>query len=126
MVVLIGIVWAVIWGVVLIPFAAVFSLAGVAGIVYGFMKKGEMPEEETVEKMRMEQEKRKSELASTGESIDPEEAYDKLLSQYVNHWGVQTGTELLRDEIAAYTMQGMSYSEAVIKVFQQHEKKSAL
>jgi hypothetical protein len=108
-----------------IPFAAILCLIGAVTIVYGFVKKGEMPEETTIEDMQVEEKKRQSELASMGEGIDPEEAYNRLLSQYVNRWGAQTGTELLESEIMAYTMHGMSYTEAVKKVFQRQEKKTS-
>lgn len=119
------ILFGIFAALVLVPFAAILSLVGVVVIVYGFMKKGEMPEEITIEEMQVEEKKRKSEIVSMGEDIDSEEAYNRLLSQYVNRWGAQTGMELLESEIMAYTRHGMSYAEAVKKVFQRQEKKTS-
>jgi hypothetical protein len=110
---------------VIVPYAAILSIVGIVAIVYGFVKKGEIPEETTIEEMQVEQKKRKSELVSMDEGIDPEEAYNRLLSQYVNRWGAQTGMQLLESEIMAYTRHGMSYREAVKKVFQRQEKKTS-
>jgi hypothetical protein len=118
------ILFGVFSALVSVPFAAILCVIGAVATVFGFMKKGEMPEETTIEQMQVEEKKRQSELVSLGAGIDPEEAYNRLLSQYVNRWGTQTGMQLLESEIMAYTRHGTSYAEAVIKVFQRKEKKS--
>jgi hypothetical protein len=63
----------------------------------------------------------------TDESSEEEEAaeasrlYDKLLSKYANHWGYQTGTRMLNDEIAAHTRHGDTFAEAVRKVNERQD-----
>lgn len=78
----------------------------------------------TVDALRSEKEKREAELAATG-SIEAEEIYNKLLTQYINHWGAQEGVSILKSEIIAYTMHGVSFPEAVKKVYQRQEKKTS-
>jgi signal transduction histidine kinase len=55
------------------------------------------------------------------EAVEAGRLYDKLLAKYVNHWGYQTGTRILNDEIAAHTRHGDSFAEAVRKVYQRQE-----
>jgi hypothetical protein len=55
------------------------------------------------------------------EAVEAGRLYDKLLAKYVNHWGYQTGTRILDDEIAANTRHGDSFAEAVRKVYQRQE-----
>jgi hypothetical protein len=46
------------------------------------------------------------------------------LDKYTEHWGVRTGAELLEDEIRAYTWAGVSFGEAVNKVYERQKKKT--
>jgi hypothetical protein len=60
--------------------------------------------------------------------VDAEEAeqiYDQLFAEYVAHWGLQTGTQLLDNEIKAYTWQGDSFAEAVRKIAQREKRKTS-
>jgi len=89
----------------------------VATFIYGFVGKkvGEFWQEEPVEL-------KESEAESPASEVDAEELYNKLLSQYVTHWGAIRGTELLESEIRAYTRHGVSFSEAVRKVYERQKK----
>jgi len=111
-----------------LPFGALMVLIGAGAIIYGIMRgkqiREEIPEETTIDELQVEKKKRKTELASIGEDIDAEEVYNKLLSKYVNRWGVRTGMELLENEIMAYTRHGVSFSEAVKKIYQRQGKRT--
>lgn len=63
----------------------------------------------------------------TGEADDEEaeKIYDQLFAEYVAHWGLQTGTQLLDNEIKAYTWQGDSFAEAVRKIAQSEKRKTS-
>jgi len=108
---------------VFLPLGASIALVGVAAIIYGILRE-ETPKEMTLANLRVEEEKREAEFASTEGDIDSEEAYSKLLTRYVNRWGVQTGMELLENEIIAYTRRGVSFSDAVKKVYQRQKETS--
>jgi hypothetical protein len=58
------------------------------------------------------------------EEVDAELLYDELLKKYVDHWGAQTGTQLLNNEIKAYTWQGETFDEAVKRVYQRQKRAS--
>lgn len=89
----------------------------VATFIYGFVgrKVGEFWKEALVEFKELEAEPSVSE-------VDAEELYNNLLSQYITHWGVTKGTALLESEIGAYARHGVSFSEAVRKVFERQKK----
>jgi hypothetical protein len=63
----------------------------------------------------------KSEEAETEEA---ERLYDQLFTKYVEHWGIQTGTQLLNSEIRAYTLHGDSYVLAIRKIAERNEMKT--
>jgi hypothetical protein len=56
------------------------------------------------------------------EDADAELLYQKLLTKYIDHWGVQTGMQLLNNEIKAYTWQGETFDEAVKRVYQRQKR----
>lgn len=120
---IIFLLFGIVISIVSVPTGAFMALIGAGMMIYGFMKRREMPEEMTIEGLRVEKEKRRSELAALKEEIDSEEVYNRLLTQYVNHWGLQTGTKLLENEIMAYTRHGLSFSEAVKKVYKRQKEK---
>jgi hypothetical protein len=104
------------------PMGIILLLVGVGAMIYGFSKRSETPEELTLDDLRAQEEKRKAELADIG-GVDVEELYNELLSRYISHWGPADGTELLDDELAAYTRHGVSFAEAVKKVYQRQQSK---
>jgi hypothetical protein len=57
------------------------------------------------------------------EEADAELLYDKLMTKYIDHWGVQTGTQLLNNEIKAYTWQGETFEEAEKRVSQRQKRR---
>ncbi len=89
-----------------------FMICGVGIIAYGKFRSKKAPVEITVS--RALREKKRIEADS---GISAEELYSVLLTQYVNRWGVQTGTQLLQSEIRAYTRRGASFSEAIKKIY---------
>jgi hypothetical protein len=109
---------------ILVSLGILIIIMGIGLIIYGGSKKAETPKKSTINDLRVEKEKREAEL-STAEKIDTEEIYNKLLTQYADRWGVQTGIELLRSEIMAYTAHGVSFPEAVNRVYQRQEKKTS-
>lgn len=100
----------------------VFFVVGIGAIVYGYFSGRGTPEELSIDEVRGEDETRKAELGALG-GVDAEELYGKLLAQYVGHWGVVSGGELLENEIRAYTRRGMSFGEAVERVYKRQVKK---
>ncbi len=58
------------------------------------------------------------------EAEEAERLYDQLFAEYVEHWGIQTGTQLLEDEIQAYTRHGDSYAKAIRKIAERNKKKA--
>ncbi len=104
-----------------IPFGVLIALIGVGTIIYGSVKREGKFEELTLDQLQAEKEKTKAELA-TVEEIGSEEIYNKLLTQFVNRWGVRTGIELLESEIMAYTRHGVSFQEAVKNVYQRQRR----
>jgi hypothetical protein len=56
---------------------------------------------------------------------DAQSLYDKLLTQYVQHWGAKLGTELLDDELRAHTWHGDTFEEAVRRVYERQRRQSA-
>jgi len=100
----------------------ILTVIAVGAMVYGHSKKAGMPKELTIDEIRIEEKKREAELSKVG-TIAAEEMYSELLTRYATHWGAATGIELLQNEITAYTRRGMSFSEAVEKVYQRQEKK---
>jgi len=115
-----------VFGVLLAAFSILvgmlFLIVGIGAIIYGYFSGRGTPEEFSIDDVRGEDEKRKTELAASGD-VDTEELYSKLLTQYVEHWGVSSGSELLENEIAAYTRSGMSFNEAVERVYRRQVKK---
>jgi hypothetical protein len=98
------------------------SVGGVGAIIYGFSKKSETPEELTIDDLRAQEEKRKAEISDMG-GVDVEKLYNELLTRYISHWGAAGGTELLDGELAAYMRHGVSFAEAVKKVYQRQQNK---
>lgn len=64
-------------------------------------------------------------LKSQTEEFDAESLYDKLLTQYIQHWGAKLGTELLDNEIKAHTWHGDTFEEAVRRVYERQRRQSA-
>jgi hypothetical protein len=66
-----------------------------------------------------------SALESRIDEVDAESLYDKLFTQYVKHWGAKLGTELLDNEIKAYTWHGETFEEAVRRIYERQQRRSA-
>jgi hypothetical protein len=64
-------------------------------------------------------------LDSRAEEVDAESLYDKLLTQYLQHWGAKLGTELLDNEIKAHTWHGETFEEAARRVYERQRRQSA-
>jgi len=99
-----------------------FLIVGMGAVIYGYFSGRGAPEELSIDDVRVEDENRRIEFKAS-EGVDAEELYGKLLAQYVEHWGVSSGSELLESEIRAYTRRGMSFREAVEKVYRRQVKK---
>jgi hypothetical protein len=108
--------------VLFLPIGIIIILVGLGMVIYGFSQKSEANERSTPTNLQAEEEKRKAELMAL-EGFDSEEAYNKLLTYYVYHWGPRMGTELLESEIVAYTRCGVSFPEAVKKIYKRQEQK---
>jgi hypothetical protein len=115
-----------VFGIVFAAFSIfvgiLFFIGGIGAVIYGYFSGRRTPEELSIDDVRVEDEKRKAELAALG-GVDAEELYSRLLTQYVEHWGVSSGGELLEREVTAYTMHGMSFKEAVERVYRRQVKK---
>lgn len=111
-------------------FMAIFSLSlgifcailGMGVIFYGVSERAASFSEPTVNELCEEREKRKAEIAAS-EGGNIEWLYNELVSQYVNHWGAQRGTELLESEVMAHLRHGESFQEAVQKIYWRQQRK---
>ncbi|MEM3459318.1 MAG: hypothetical protein QXN36_07260 [Candidatus Bathyarchaeia archaeon] len=99
-----------------------FFILGTAMALYGFLKRSELPHELTINDVRGEHKRMKTEFTSM-EEIDATELYNELLKKYINHWGLDTGTDLLDKEISAYLRHGADFEEAVRKIYQRQQNK---
>lgn len=96
---------------------------GVVSIGYAFTQRSNVAAEREGEVDNVETET----ISAATQETDAEEAqqtYDQLFADYVAHWGLQTGTQLLDNEIRAYTWQGDSFAEAVRKIAQSEKRKT--
>ncbi len=107
-----------------LPLGILLTIVGLGLAVYGNFKRAEAPEETTTDDLWVEKEKREAQLAAT-EGVDIEEIFSRLLTQYVDHWGAQTGNRILESEIMAHIRHGISFSEAVRRIYQRQKKKSS-
>jgi len=123
-----NIIWGILFlmfglfsAIVFLPMGILFILVGLGVGIYGISQRSEANQRSTTSSLQAEEKKRRAELA-VSEDSDPEEAYGKLLTYYVYHWGARTGAELLESEIAAYTRRGVSFPETVRKIYKRQEK----
>ena len=65
----------------------------------------------------------KGAMSEEAEAEEAERLYDQLFTKYVEHWGIQTGTQLLDSEIQAYTRHGDSYAQAMRKIAERNKRK---
>jgi len=88
---------------------------------YGYDKRTKTVTEPTLDQVHDEQKAREKELAALVD-FDVDDMHSSLLTDYVTHWGVGTGVNLLENEINAYTRHGESFSEAVQKIYYRHSR----
>ena len=105
---------------------AFLSLVSGAALWYFEGQRSEVPPEivpETLPETGIlaEEEEAKSEET---EAEEAERLYDQLFTKYVDHWGIQTGPQLLESEIQAYTRHGDSYAKAMRKIAERNKRKS--
>jgi hypothetical protein len=65
----------------------------------------------------------KGAMSEEAEAEEAERLYDQLFTKYVDHWGIQTGPQLLESEIQAYTRHGDSYAKAMRKIAERNKSK---
>ncbi len=106
---------------IVIPFYAILAIAGVAMIVYGFLKRREVDEEASVAEFQTDEEETEDPNAAV-QSDKVNELYSRLLTYYVTRWGAQTGKELLDTDLAVYTIHGVSYADAIERIYRREEK----
>jgi hypothetical protein len=104
------------------PFFVFIIVIGLIQVFYGASQRSQAAQElATIEQRPTAQQ---TTATSDIEQADAERLYDELLDKYIEHWGVRTGTELLDNEIKAYTWAGVSFAEAVKKVYERQQKKT--
>ena len=103
-----------------LPFVFV-AVIGLIQVFYGVSQRSEASRE--LGTVQQEAETEQTAQSSGTEEADAETLYDELLAKYAEHWGVRTGAELLDNEIRAYTWAGVSFGEAVTKVYERQQKK---
>jgi hypothetical protein len=104
---------------------AFLSFASGAGIWYFEGQRSEVPSE-IVPEIMPEAEisvKENGAMSEEAEAEETEQLYDQLFTKYIEHWGIQTGTQLLDSEIRAYTMHGDSYATAMRKISERNKGK---
>jgi hypothetical protein len=80
-----------------------------------------VPSERATDQDAQIEDEASKESSAEDEDVEAGRLYDKLLAKYVNHWGYQTGTRILNEEIAANRRHGDSFAEAVRKVYGRQE-----
>lgn len=75
---------------------------------YSVSERAEGPAESTIQESAQETGQEPA-LELRTEEVDAESLYDKLLTQYIQHWGAKLGTELLDNEIKAHTWHGDTF-----------------
>ena len=103
-----------------LPFAFVVVI-GLIQVIYGVSMRSQVSQELGTVQQGAETEQ--TAQPSGAEEADAETLYNELLVKYVRHWGVETGAELLDNEIRAYTWAGASFGEAVNKVYKRQQEK---
>lgn len=106
----------------LVPMAFTILL-GAGFLFYGFWEKVKVSGNQTLETVRIQNERRREEPVPKSFNLEAEDAYDSLVALYVNHWGAQDGLSLLETEISSYVRRGASYSQAVMKVYARQKPK---
>jgi hypothetical protein len=96
---------------------------GVISIGYAFSQRSRVAEESEGEADNAEKQA-VGVVAGEADAEEAEQIYDQLFAEYVEHWGLQTGTQLLDNEIRAYTWQGDSFADAVKKIAQREKRKT--
>lgn len=96
---------------------------GVISIGYAFNQRGKVTEEPEREVDSVE--RPTASVVTEEADAEAQQIYDQLFAEYVSHWGLQTGTQLLDNEIRAYTWQGDSFAEAVRKITQREKRKTS-
>ncbi len=117
---LMGIFSAIIGPPLVLP-SAILALIGVAVIADSFLRRHKAPKGTSIDEPQIEEEK-KEEPSVALQNGDVEELYSKLLTYYVTRWGSRTGNELLDIDVGVYTRRGVSFAEAVDKVYRREEK----
>jgi hypothetical protein len=110
------------FAIVLLPVSIFLMIIGAIEVVYGFSKRREANEEFPVQELQAQEEMRADQEG--GEDVEAELLYSKLLTKYIEHWGVHTGIQLLDNEIRAYTWHGETFAEAVKKVYERQQRKT--
>lgn len=103
-------------------FTVFFIVGGLLQLVYGFSKRSEIPSKPMLNVATSEREETPSPVDETSLE-EAESLYDRLMSSYIEHWGVQTGMQLLDNEIRAYTWHGDTFAQAVRKVADRQKKR---
>jgi hypothetical protein len=110
------VVYGIFLSIVFPPFGIMVIIGGAALIAYGIYKSKEPPPEVVIGKTLMERQRIEAD-PKLKKAVDAEKLYNDLLTEYVNKWGGRAGIDLLQSEISAYTRQGVSFPEAVKRVY---------
>ena len=102
-----------------LPFVFI-AVIGLIQALYGVSLRGQASQE--LGTVQQGAEKKQTAQPSGAEEADADTLYDELLDKYVMHWGVESGTEILDNEIKAYMWEGASFGEAVNKVYERQQK----
>jgi hypothetical protein len=103
---------------------AFLTLLGAIWGWYGMGLRNEVTPEPTPETGVSEEEDETGPTSEGDEAEEAERLYDQLFTEYVEHWGIQSGAQILDSEIRAYTMHGETYAEALRKITERNKKKA--
>jgi DNA-directed RNA polymerase subunit RPC12/RpoP len=108
--------YGVFLSMISLMFGIFIIICGVALIAYSIFKSKETPPEVAIGKTLMERQRIEAD-PTLKKAVDAEKLYNELLTEYVHKWGGRTGIDLLQSEISAYTRQGVSFPEAVNRIY---------
>jgi len=117
------IIFGVIFAAMLLPLGIFILIIGIGEIVYGIRKRPAEEAEVFEQEVEAETPEEMPVPVEAEQMEDADMLYGRLLSKYIEHWGLLNGTQVLDNEIRAYTWHGDTFEQAVAKVYKRQQNK---
>jgi len=117
------IIFGVVFAAMLLPLGIFILIIGIGEIAYGINRRPAEEAEVSEQEVEAETAEEMQVPAEAEQSEEADRLYDRLLSKYIEHWGLLNGTQVLDNEIRAYTWQGDTFEQAVAKVYKRQQNR---